>query len=70
MSAKRRKDSAFDKNEEIWIISQYHWGYSSIQVKRNFQKEFGEAMKNRKCKNAIFFCKKFDISAIAAAVTL
>ena len=32
MSAKRRKDSAFDKNEEIWIIRQYHREYSSVQV--------------------------------------
>ena len=50
MSAKRRKDSTFDKNEEIWIIGQYNRGYSSIQVKRNFQKEFGETIKNRKLK--------------------
>ena len=38
MSAKRRKDPTFDKNEEIWIIKQYHQGYSSTQVRRNFLK--------------------------------
>ena len=41
MKAKRRKDSTFDKDEEIWIIKQYHQGYSSSQVRRNYRKEFG-----------------------------
>ena len=50
MPAKQRNDSTFDKNEEIWIIGQYNRGYSSIQVKINFQKEFGETIKNRKLK--------------------
>ena len=50
MKVKGKKDSVFDKDEEIWIIKQYHQGNSSIQVKRNFQKEFGETIKNRKLK--------------------
>ena len=38
MKVKRRKDSTFDKNEKIWIISQYHQGYSSTQMRRSFLK--------------------------------
>ena len=38
MKVKRKKDSTFDKDEEIWIIKQYHQGYSSTQVRRNFLK--------------------------------
>ena len=38
MKAKRKKDSIFDKDEKIWIIKQYHQGYSSTQVRRNFLK--------------------------------
>ena len=44
------KTQHLKKMKKIWIISQYHRGYSSIQVKRNFQKEFGETIKNRKLK--------------------
>ena len=35
MKVKGKKDSTFDKDEEIWIIKQYHQGYSSTQVRRN-----------------------------------
>ena len=38
MKVKQRKVSKFDKDEEIWIIKQYHQGYSSSQVRRNFLK--------------------------------
>ena len=38
MKVKQRKVSKFDKDEEIWIIKQYHQGYSSTQVRRNFVK--------------------------------
>ena len=38
MKVKGKKDSTFDKDEEIWIIKQYHQGYSSTQVRRNFVK--------------------------------
>ena len=38
MKVKRKKDSTFDKDEEIWIIKQYHQGHSSTQVRRNFLK--------------------------------
>ena len=41
MKVKWKKDSTFDKDEKIWIIKQYHQGYSSTQVRRNFRKEFG-----------------------------
>ena len=48
MKVKGKKDSTFDKDEEIWIIKQYHQGYSSTQVRRIFLKTtyFDRFMKN------------------------
>ena len=38
---KKRRDSVFTKEEEIFIIKQFNCGLGPIEVKRAFRKQFG-----------------------------
>ena len=62
MRVKRRSDSSFTIDQENWIFSQFHQGFSLTQVRRNFSKKYGFSTKVRKLKanhfSAVFimFC--------------
>ena len=41
MKVKRRSDTTFTIDQENFIVSQFHQGFSPVQVKRNFAKKYG-----------------------------
>ena len=54
---KRRQDSTFTKDEEIWIIKEFCQGNVAITGKRNFQKHFGYSRILKKIQSVRFqFC--------------
>ena len=51
---KRRQDSTFTKDEEIWIIKEFSKGNMAITVKRNFRKHFGYSRRLKKIRSERF----------------
>ena len=45
---KRRQDSTFTKDEEIWIIKEFCQGNVAITGNRNFQEQFGYSRRLKK----------------------
>ena len=48
MKVKQQSDACFTTDQETWIVSQFHQGFSSTQVKRNYRQKFGFSTKVRK----------------------
>ena len=67
MRAKRRFDATFNIEQENWIESQFHQGFSQTQVKRNFRMKYGNAKKFRKIQPHQFesVFKRFQQNGIA-----
>ena len=42
---KKRFDTPFTTEQEVWIVKQFHCGLSPIEVKRAFRKEHGLSRK-------------------------
>ena len=45
MAPKKRFDTPFTTEQEVWIVKQFHCGLSPIEVKRAFRKEHGLSRK-------------------------
>ena len=48
MKVKKQIDSTFTIDQENWIVSQFHQGFSPTQVRPNFNKRYGFSTKSRK----------------------
>ena len=48
MKVKRRSNTTFTTDQENFIVSQFHQGFSPVQVRRNFTKKYGFSTEVRK----------------------
>ena len=69
---KKRQDSVFTKEEEIFIIKQFNCGLGPIEVKRAFRKQFGMSRQLQKLRPFQFksVFERFLKNGVASAPNL